>query len=201
MFFFFSSRRRHTRYWRDWSSDVCSSDLGPRDEDGALEGVLDGLVAEAPGDGGEHLPLALYGLGAGVHEGEGARAVGVLGQPPLKSHLAEERSLLVPRDARDRDLGPEDLPVGVPVDIRAGPDLGERLARDAAEHLEELVVPPEVEDVVHERARGVRVVGDVLASACELVDEPGVDGAQSDLAVLRPLFEALDVVKDRKSAV
>src|SRR5947209_1016743 len=22
-----SSRRRHTRYWRDWSSDVCSSDL------------------------------------------------------------------------------------------------------------------------------------------------------------------------------
>src|SRR3712207_8935810 len=23
---FFSSRRRHTRYWRDWSSDVCSSD-------------------------------------------------------------------------------------------------------------------------------------------------------------------------------
>src|SRR3712207_8932642 len=29
-FFFFSSRRRHTRYWRDWSSDVCSSDLNPK---------------------------------------------------------------------------------------------------------------------------------------------------------------------------
>src|SRR5437763_11316382 len=27
-FFFFSSRRRHTRYIGDWSSDVCSSDLG-----------------------------------------------------------------------------------------------------------------------------------------------------------------------------
>src|SRR3712207_2897642 len=26
-YIFFSSRRRHTRYWRDWSSDVCSSDL------------------------------------------------------------------------------------------------------------------------------------------------------------------------------
>src|SRR2546421_6042022 len=26
-FFFFSSRRRHTRSDRDWSSDVCSSDL------------------------------------------------------------------------------------------------------------------------------------------------------------------------------
>src|SRR3712207_9455420 len=34
MYIFFSSRRRHTRYWRDWSSDVCSSDLDelqPRD--------------------------------------------------------------------------------------------------------------------------------------------------------------------------
>src|SRR5690554_8164002 len=27
LFFFFSSRRRHTRCGRDWSSDVCSSDL------------------------------------------------------------------------------------------------------------------------------------------------------------------------------
>src|SRR3712207_9422480 len=33
-FFFFSSRRRHTRYWRDWSSDVCSSDLAADHEAG-----------------------------------------------------------------------------------------------------------------------------------------------------------------------
>src|SRR3712207_8316818 len=36
---FFSSRSRHTSYWRDWSSDVCSSDL-------AVEGV-----EHRPGDG------------------------------------------------------------------------------------------------------------------------------------------------------
>src|SRR5215813_11353788 len=30
-FFFFSSRRRHTRCGRDWSSDVCSSDLASGD--------------------------------------------------------------------------------------------------------------------------------------------------------------------------
>src|SRR5437764_5855867 len=29
--FFFSSRRRHTRYIGDWSSDVCSSDLTARE--------------------------------------------------------------------------------------------------------------------------------------------------------------------------
>src|SRR5690349_16230261 len=42
-FFFFSSRRRHTRSLRDWSSDVCSSDLS---EDAAL---LDLLVEAAQG--------------------------------------------------------------------------------------------------------------------------------------------------------
>src|SRR3712207_7049697 len=30
LFFFFSSRRRHTIYWRDCSSDVCSSDLSAK---------------------------------------------------------------------------------------------------------------------------------------------------------------------------
>src|SRR5690606_40344893 len=31
--FSLSSRRRHTRFSRDWSSDVCSSDLLPRDRE------------------------------------------------------------------------------------------------------------------------------------------------------------------------
>src|SRR6266481_7219934 len=41
-FFFFSSRRRHTRWNCDWSSDVCSSDLDPVAHhliDGALVAV------------------------------------------------------------------------------------------------------------------------------------------------------------------
>src|SRR6266498_20567 len=37
--FFFSSRRRHTRCGRDWSSDVCSSDLAQR---GARDSHRDG---------------------------------------------------------------------------------------------------------------------------------------------------------------
>src|SRR2546430_12089909 len=41
VFFFFSSRRRHTRFDCDWSSDVCSSDLGIRYLDvGTSGGVL-----------------------------------------------------------------------------------------------------------------------------------------------------------------
>src|SRR5947209_20318778 len=49
-FFFFSSRRRHTRYWRDWSSDVCSSDLAiPISSGSRWTGLL-------PGDPVHRLP-------------------------------------------------------------------------------------------------------------------------------------------------
>src|SRR5271170_1249093 len=40
VFFFFSSRRRHTRSTRDWSSDVCSSDLHELGVDYILEGSV-----------------------------------------------------------------------------------------------------------------------------------------------------------------
>src|SRR6266508_5354276 len=43
--FFFSSRRRHTRWPRDWSADVCSSDLVELGERGLAARV------EAPGRG------------------------------------------------------------------------------------------------------------------------------------------------------
>src|SRR5690348_17714444 len=44
-FFFFSSRRRHTRWTGDWSSDVCSSDLLADDGQNAF-----GERANARGD-------------------------------------------------------------------------------------------------------------------------------------------------------
>src|SRR3712207_8983295 len=41
---FFSSRRRHTRYWRDWSSDVCSSDLMLDEATSAVDTATEQLV-------------------------------------------------------------------------------------------------------------------------------------------------------------
>src|SRR6266704_4197284 len=59
-YFFFSSRRRHTRSKRDWSSDVCSSDLGVRMGTSefyrvveGLDEVRDSLVVDAGRGGGE----------------------------------------------------------------------------------------------------------------------------------------------------
>src|SRR2546421_8222162 len=69
--FFFSSRRRHTRSDRDWSSDVCSSDLeagSPRmdrmssDSPPPPGGSLPPPPPPPPGEGGEQ-PLPERGLG------------------------------------------------------------------------------------------------------------------------------------------
>src|SRR3712207_9316835 len=71
MMFFFSSRRRHTRYWRDWSSDVCSSDLSARDRQdvdrrppagGQRRG---GWRVRRPSDCPQRAVAALVGLGEG----------------------------------------------------------------------------------------------------------------------------------------
>src|SRR3712207_6168395 len=67
--FFFSSRRRHTRYWRDWSSDVCSSDLDSHDicfiPDGDTRGFLSRRLGSRPG------PLVDAATGATVGEHDG----------------------------------------------------------------------------------------------------------------------------------
>src|SRR5207249_5586386 len=62
-FFFFSSRRRHTRSKRDWSSDVCSSDL---------------LQYRGDGDGG----LLLRTHDPEVVERGGGQGMGLLGFDP-----------------------------------------------------------------------------------------------------------------------
>src|SRR5439155_14284233 len=46
--FFFSSRRRHTRWPRDWSSDVCSSDLIRKHFDNAPPLVFEPLPQDDP---------------------------------------------------------------------------------------------------------------------------------------------------------
>src|SRR2546429_4236622 len=71
--FFFSSRRRHTRCSRDWSSDVCSSDLHG---DGA--GAARALVPEvAPGGGGHggpvHAAVLVEALVLAEHQGRAQR--------------------------------------------------------------------------------------------------------------------------------
>src|SRR5690625_6522984 len=67
VYFFFSSRRRHTRWPRDWSSDVCSSDLAGWWIGDVRLVVIDGedesetVLLDAP------VPEAAQGQGSLVH--------------------------------------------------------------------------------------------------------------------------------------
>src|SRR5699024_11498325 len=64
-YFFFSSRRRHTRSKRDWSSDVCSSDL-PRPRDPGTTAVLVYILGSLGRGGATPLKLALAGVATGA---------------------------------------------------------------------------------------------------------------------------------------
>src|SRR5207302_4478217 len=91
-FFFFSSRRRHTRFSRDWSSDVCSSDL--------LVRLRFGAVRLEPKHHGRELPER---RAARIR---GAEHVGSLSERGAATQRSEERRVGKERRTRGR---PDDL--------------------------------------------------------------------------------------------
>src|SRR5690348_18052466 len=69
--FFFSSRRRHTSWTGDWSSDVCSSDLPACRARAAAPDVPGDAVAQRPGEAAVPVHQQLVELGAGHPSGAG----------------------------------------------------------------------------------------------------------------------------------
>src|SRR4249920_4145679 len=98
LLFFFSSRRRHTRCGRDWSSDVCSSDLEP---DFSLV-----KFKELVGGGqmtivNKSVPLALRTLGYAEPQVE-----------QIDAHIAEQSTIVGAPGLRDEHLQVFDVAVG-----------------------------------------------------------------------------------------
>src|SRR3712207_7461217 len=89
----FSSRRRHTRYWRDWSSDVCSSDLEQ------AKPLLKFFVDKGY-DIGESSALALYAVMQMANfGGEGGRKFVVMVADGIQKRSEERR---VGKECRSR---------------------------------------------------------------------------------------------------
>src|SRR5690349_22857536 len=90
LYFFFSSRRRHTRSLRDWSSDVCSSDL----------------VSVARQHHADHAVGLLTGRGAKQHVDRGA--VAVLTRADGQRHLSVgDHEVSIRRRSEERRVGKE----------------------------------------------------------------------------------------------
>src|SRR5206468_7478458 len=93
---FFSSRRRHTRSDRDWSSDVCSSDLSmgtPHENLVALQ-LFNAVVA-----------VSALLLGAAITERDGAERRGAADYTRLQ--LSEGRLRLALERSEERRVGKE----------------------------------------------------------------------------------------------
>src|SRR6266513_1448417 len=112
-FFFFASRRRHTRSKRDWSSDVCSSDLGPALRQRGVRRVP--RAAAAPGREERGPPRALAPRGA-----RRVRRAARLRAPRHRARAGRVRP-----DGRDLQRGAARLPARA---LRGRPE-GARAAR------------------------------------------------------------------------
>src|SRR6266702_2176989 len=97
LLFFFSRRRRHTRWPRDWSSDVCSSDLRQMVRALQIERQLDkNQILDL------YLALAPFG---GNLEGVRAASIGYFGKEPKRLSLAEAALLVaLPQSPENRRL-------------------------------------------------------------------------------------------------
>ena len=123
-------------------------------------------------------------------------AVGALGVAFLEARLPEERRLLISGHAGDGDaVGEEADPARLGDDLGVADDAGED-GFGNAEGGAQLGVPRDAREVHEQGARGVGGVGDVPGAAAQAMDEEAVDGAEGELALLRPRPRAFHVIED-----
>src|SRR2546430_9462467 len=103
---FFSSRRRHTRFDCDWSSDVCSSDLSYVIDSGAWNGQVN-LSWPARLANGDPVPAGDYTVGVEARPGQNA----VSPSPTLPvSHRSADTPPSLPTPPRYHELPPTEVP-------------------------------------------------------------------------------------------
>src|SRR3712207_357088 len=189
---FFSSRRRHTRYWRDWSSDVCSSDL---DHVGEPVGAEEDTVACVDGqDGRVHIYLLLRTQSAGDEVLLGVLRGLVSGQVPAAHQLGNERVVLGqgPQVPAAQEVRPR---VPYVCDLRYRPLLSasEPGGNEGSSHPRELLVAPADGEYL---TVGLLDRGLEGGAGLEVPEHPHRDGARH-LSGL----EATDAVGDREQCL
>ena len=174
---------------------------GPGDGHRPFERVDRFGVGELVRKRGEQSRRGWHGLAAGVQQHEVAGAVGVLGFAGREARLADERGMLIPQVAGDRNLGAHRS--GSPRDaerrgIGRSADAGQHPARNP-EQRQQLVVPVERSQVHELRAAGIGGVGDMAPAggpAGQVPDDPAIDRAEQRLAAFGRGTGTVDMVEN-----
>ena len=168
----------------------------PGDEHAPLQRVLRRAVAERRRQGRDQPAGRRHGPSPGVGQQERAGAVGALGLTRRQAPLADERRLLVARDAGDRQA------VGEVVEAAASGRTRRRsggfraiIAAGTSKKSQRSSAQSQRAEVHQQGAGGVGHVGDVPRAAGQVPDQEAVDGPGGQLAGLGPLPGAGDVVE------
>src|SRR3989449_3135448 len=211
--FFFSSRRRHTRCSRDWSSDVCSSDL---DDDRAVHRRPGRAAPDVPcaaraagclAGGGLMAADALDGDVRGLRpSGRGGGNGDPLGYRPVRSagtggDVSGDAFHLTPHDVRKQEFrrslrGYE--PLGVDdFRVRVADEL-ERILREKSVLEERLAALGEQLSVYRERERAMN---EALVAAQQLREETRAAAQREAQVIVREAeAEARRVVEEARAA-
>ena len=129
-------------------------------------------------------------------EGEDAGGpVGHLAHSLFKAGLAKETALLVANIAGNGDGGAKEVGISGTKHGSGGQHLG-RLHRLDPQVLSDIIVPLQFINIEHHGTGGVGVIGDKPFAARQLIDQPGVDIAEGNLALFCPLPYPGDIFQD-----
>src|SRR5690625_1270467 len=182
-FFFFSSRRRHTRWPRDWSSDVCSSDLDTGCQAALLAGRLRQLLLALL----QHLFVEGVRLVQGEDLGLAVEPMAIGGQFLPHRAIGRHRIFRGPLDQMQQHATALDVAEEACAEPGALAGALDHVG-DSCQH-EFLVVHPRAPTFRVQRAEGV--VGDLGAGAGDAGQESGVAGVgQADQARIGDQLEA-----------
>ena len=167
---------------------------GAADKHAALQCVF-GLRRGLRRAGGDQAVVRGLEFLSGVHQHEAAGAIGVFDHAGLEAGLPEQGALLVAGDAPDGDGVSQQVRRHFAVQGAGGFHQGHQTGRNI-QGLQQLGVPLVGANVEQHGARGVAHVGGMNRAAGQAPDQPGVDRAKRQFAVLRQLPRPGDVVQN-----
>ena len=147
---------------------------------------VDGFSLHAPCDDGVQTISGNGKFGPDVHIQKGSRPVGAFDGPRFKTTLGKKCRVLVRNGGSNGDFGTEKGWIGHTEITGVIPYLGKNRQGDTQE-IQPLAIPLIIDEVVGTGNRGIGCGYGMHFATGQFVNQPGIDGAESQFSCLRAL--------------